>query len=363
LIDVRDWYTGAARFRYASDVLKDAPLRDARLRYADLRGADLKGVDLRGADLRGALLWKADLRGANLTSALLGFFESVEGRYDSLADLTGANLWGAVYDRNTRWPAGFAPGLRGAVEAEGARARPIITEPAAEQSRTFVVGDVHGHADKLRALLRQLQELARPGDALVFLGDYIDRGPDSRGVIDLALAQMDGCWEGSVTALKGNHEDMLLYCLETDPAFAGRGWFQYGGLETLDSYAGEDWPEDWMDLLPPAHVAFLRGLKRWHQDANGIYVHAGLRPGQAPEEAGDETLLWIREKFYGSDFHWEKVVVFGHTPHYEPLEEDLERPIWRPMNRPEKIGIDTGAGFGGPVTAVLLPERQFVSAS
>jgi serine/threonine protein phosphatase 1 len=230
--------------------------------------------------------------------------------------------------------------------------------------RTFAVGDIHGHRDKLWRLLRPLREAARPGDALVFVGDYVDRGPDSRGVIDLVLKLAHGDWDGPVVTLRGNHEAMLLDHLADGLLYDPYVWIQNGGVETIASYTGGSIPHTWQDKLPAKHREFLNGLDTWYQDEHGIYVHAGLLPGRPPEEATDEARLWIRNEFIESDYAWDKVVVFGHTPQYKPVSQrefDVSRLQWRPLELPEKIGIDTGAAYGGPLTAVVLPEREFIS--
>lgn len=356
MIEIKDWFTGERRLRHRPDSLAGAKLRGASLRYADLRNQVLRGANLQKADLRGALLWNTDLRGADLTDALLGYFDMVEFIDDPGADLTGVNLRGAIYDAQTRWPDGFAPQYSGA-RLENAPPAPARMAPG---PRTFAIGDVHGQTEKLRKLLAKLKALAASGDALVFIGDLIDRGPDSRGSINLVLEQLGGGWPGPVTVLKGNHEAMLLSGLDGDPEFTRDAWFRYGGISTLQSY-GVGWQEEeWQGSIPAGHVGFLRSLKTWHRDAHGIYVHAGLHPGQAPEETGEEILLWTREAFYTSDHEWDLPVVFGHTPMYEPPVAMNRQPAWRPMLRTEKIGIDTGAGYGGPLTAVVLPQREFV---
>lgn len=230
--------------------------------------------------------------------------------------------------------------------------------------RTFVVGDVHGHLDELRALLERLGEEAAPGDALVFVGDYIDRGPDSKGVVELVMAQADGGWDGPVTALRGNHEALLLDFLDPEPEHDPSIWLMNGGVETIDSYGGLSVEEDVAALIPPEHLEFFRSTYLWHEDENGLYVHAGFLPEIEPDEQGEETMLWVRDEFIQSDYAWRKVVVFGHTPQYErKLLDGLtgRGPRWRVLDRPEKIGIDTGAAYGGPLTAVALPEREFFS--
>jgi serine/threonine protein phosphatase 1 len=232
--------------------------------------------------------------------------------------------------------------------------------------RTFVVGDIHGQAELLRALMPRLRERAADGDALVFLGDYIDRGPASSAVVDQVLDWIGGGWPGPVTPLRGNHEEMLLDFLSPDPRYDPEVWIRNGAFETIASYTVDPRPAALETKLPAEHLRFFRELKSWHEDAHGFYVHAGFRPGRHPVDLDDDDLLWIREPFIDSDYAWEKVVVFGHTPQYEAPRGRTPTPdnvTWRPLNRPEKIGIDTGAAYGGPLTAVVLPEREFVSTS
>lgn len=230
--------------------------------------------------------------------------------------------------------------------------------------RTFAIGDIHGQAGLLQALLEQLRPRAAPGDTLLFIGDYVDRGPESRRVVDLVLAERTGAWDGPVVALKGNHEVMMLDAMAARPRLERGLWLVNGGRTTLHSYFGARAPRDWGAALPGLHVRFLESLENWHEDENGIYVHAGLLPGEPPADADEETLCWVREEFIDSDYDWGKVVVFGHTPQFEPPDgpvRDHSALRWRPLVRPEKIGIDTGAAYGGPLTAVILPEREFVS--
>ena len=229
--------------------------------------------------------------------------------------------------------------------------------------RTFAVGDIHGHAGKLRLLLSRLRERAAPGDALIFVGDYIDRGPDTRGVIELVMQAARGGWDGPVTTLRGNHETLLLEQFHRRPRYGLDLWLRNGGEETLASYGVPRLNRRWKEAIPREHLDFLSDLQFWHEDEHGIYVHGGLMPGFHPSELEEETLLWIREPFISSPYRWEKVVVFGHTPQHEEGGNrlDLDTVVWRPLNRPEKIGLDTGAGYGGPLTAVQLPEREFIS--
>lgn len=231
--------------------------------------------------------------------------------------------------------------------------------------RTFVVGDIHGHSQKLRRLIPKLKQRAAAGDALVFVGDYVDRGPDSRTVVDQVLELTRGGWDGPVTCLKGNHEELLLDFLAKRSRYEPGLWLQNGGRETIVSYSGKPDPRSFAPALPPDHLTFYENLLSWHGDDNGIYVHAGIVPGLSPADCTDDDLLWIREVFIDSDYEWDRVVVFGHTPQCDrsgpPITEPGQMP-WAPLNRPEKIGIDTGAAYSGPLTAVMLPEREFFSA-
>ena len=220
----------------------------------------------------------------------------------------------------------------------------------------YAVGDIHGHLDALEPLLGELRDdLARSRPAerplLVFLGDYVDRGPDSRGVIDAILAlEADGDFE--VVALKGNHEDALLRFL-CDPGF-GPNWLANWGETTLWSYGvkpaalGEEAVEtsrvqaELAAALPPAHRDFLARLPMSVGVGDYLFVHAGVRPGVPLGAQNERDLLWIRYDFLESDADFGKVVVHGHTP------------LDRPELKANRIGIDTGVYYSGVLTAVRL---------
>lgn len=245
--------------------------------------------------------------------------------------------------------------------------RTLARKPKEPPARTFAVGDIHGHRDKLDDLLPKLFERAKPGDSLVFVGDYIDRGPDSRGVVERVIELQEGEWPGPVVTLKGNHEWMFLDYVSEERRFEPQVWARNGGIQTIQSYADGELPPDWYDRVPERHRQFYASLRLWHRDPRGIYIHAGLRPGQRPEDADEDEgeleggCLWIREPFIHSSYAWKRVVVFGHTPQRVRVR-GVKEPVWQPLNRPEKIGIDTGCAFGGPLTAVVLPQRGFLSS-
>jgi serine/threonine protein phosphatase 1 len=209
--------------------------------------------------------------------------------------------------------------------------------------RIFAIGDIHG----CNRELKQLLALIRPDpltDTLVFIGDYIDRGPDPRGVID-TLLDLKKTFPRLI-CLQGNHESMFLnYYLEgRDEGF----YFANGGGMTLSSYglartdarAGTGFPKD--------HLRFLASLRLYHETEAYLFVHAGLRPGIPLAGQSPEDLLWIRREFIDSDWDFGKTIVFGHTPLPEPLLQG------------NKIGIDTGLVYGGCLTCIELPSRTLI---
>ncbi|HZP43100.1 MAG TPA: metallophosphoesterase family protein [Candidatus Binatia bacterium] len=211
--------------------------------------------------------------------------------------------------------------------------------------RTFTIGDVHGCARELETLLGGLP-LAR-GDAVVCVGDYVDRGPDSRAVLDLLLALRDRD-DVETVFLRGNHEEMALAYLGRGGRY-GEAWGLNGGAATLRSY-GLDARTPGREVaraLPPAHLAFLESLVLSHRAAGHLVVHAGIRPDRALAEQDEEDLLWIREEFVMRPHALPDTVVFGHTPHRDVL-----------VDLPYKIGIDTGCVYGGALTALELGERR-----
>ncbi len=210
--------------------------------------------------------------------------------------------------------------------------------------RLFVVGDIHGCLAELEALLNGLPLAA--GDTVCFLGDYLDRGRDSKGVIDLLLAFRRRTDVQSIF-LKGNHEDMCLAFLGGTGQW-GEAWLANGGDAAVRSYGlrGRPDPEAVAAALPPAHREFLETLERYHRWPDYLLVHAGIRPGRPLAQQLDEDLFWIREEFIRKPHALPETVVYGHTPVRQVL-----------VDLPYKIGIDTGCVYGGSLTALELPAQ------
>lgn len=206
--------------------------------------------------------------------------------------------------------------------------------------RIFAIGDIHGCHDQLFDLLGRIP-IDWSSDQLVFMGDYIDRGPKSFEVVNHLIglqAQHPG-----IVFLKGNHEQMLMDYL------SGKDRMTYlynGGQQTLESYLKQAGPRAPYPI-PDAHLRFFESLALFHETENYIFVHAGLRQNVPINQQSPEDLLWIREKFIHTTQSFGKRVVFGHTPFDEPMLE------------PNKIGIDTGAVFGNKLTCLQLPEEKF----
>ena len=256
----------------------------------------------------------------------------------------------------TRRPARRA-GLRGALAAA---AVPTWSAPAASDGlvfgqspgllrpgrRIYAIGDVHGRLDALRALHVAIADDAarRPAVSalLIHLGDYIDEGPDPAGVLALLAGGHPVAGIATIN-LMGDHERTALDALDGD-APAATDWLHDGGGTTLRSWGIDPAAprEGWRERVPPAHLAFLRGLATRHHEDDYLFVHAGIRPGVALARQQDEDLLRIRQPFLYSERDFEAVVVHGHTP--TPA----------PVLRQNRIGIDTGAGIGGLLSCAVL---------
>lgn len=206
------------------------------------------------------------------------------------------------------------------------------------------IGDIHGRLDAMNELLERLDP--GPSDQLVFVGDYIDRGPRSKQVIDRLLELEQ---EVSCIFLRGNHEAMMLDYLEDG---AWNLWRMNGGVETLETYSVDGTVE-----IPETHRDFVARTRLYYETDEFFFVHAGLKPDLSIEENlrrhDEQVLLWERSHLGASDLAWEKTVVCGHTPQPQPID------------RPLLLCIDTGCVYAsrygqGALTAVRLPEREWI---
>jgi len=235
----------------------------------------------------------------------------------------------------------------------------VLVPRTPEGCRIYAVGDIHGRADLLDRLFGIIgNDLDRHPPAgrviTVFLGDYVDRGPASRGVIDRLISLQER--GGDVVLLKGNHEVLFERFLKSGNDDDENYLYINGGMATLSSYGVEtagnrhtaiDTMRHLADAaVPDAHKRFLAGLPLSARFGDYFFVHAGVRPGVPLEEQQEDDMLWIRGEFlrYAGDFG--AVVVHGHTP------------VDAPEMLPNRIGIDTGAVFTGRLTSVVLEDES-----
>jgi serine/threonine protein phosphatase 1 len=205
--------------------------------------------------------------------------------------------------------------------------------------RSFVIGDVHGCLDEVEHLLEALAPQA--ADTICWLGDYVDRGPSPRGVIERLIRLRS---EGPrCVFLKGNHEDMFLSFLG-DRGRHGEAFLWNGGDATLASYGVEGLSGcEVAERLPPPHRDFLRGLQTHAYVGGFLCVHAGIRPTQPLNAQAEEDLLWIREEFLSHPHPFPYTVLFGHTPHRDVL-----------IDLPYKLGLDTGLVYGNRLSCLEI---------
>jgi len=230
-------------------------------------------------------------------------------------------------------------------QADAVRPPPRVPEG----TRVYAIGDIHGRADLLDRLHALIEADFRANPVsevrLVYLGDYVDRGPDSAGVIERLIT---GPLIGEAKLLSGNHEQMLLHFLEDEAS--GVAWWQLGGLETLRSYGAIDGrmrPETGLaqelkSKLPAEHLTFIQGLEKTATFGDYFFCHAGVRPGVPLESQREDDLLSIRGEFLSSTADFGKVVVHGHTP------------VAEPEFKSNRINIDTGAYSTGRLTCLVL---------
>jgi len=228
-----------------------------------------------------------------------------------------------------------------------------------EGTLVYAVGDVHGRADLLEkmhaAILKDSIDVPAERKVVVYLGDYVDRGPHSKKVVDILLDRPLKGFER--VHLMGNHEAFLIEFL--NDVEAGPGWFFNGGLATLSSYGVkmgkhdelsyevlQRVQEEFVAKVPKTHLEFYKTLEFSRTEGDFFFVHAGIRPGVPLDNQTDEDMLWIREEFLGCEDDYGKVIVHGHTI------------TWEPEVRPNRIGIDTGAFASGVLTALVLEGRE-----
>ena len=206
----------------------------------------------------------------------------------------------------------------------------------------FAIGDIHGCISHLEDLVAKIK-INPVRDRIVFIGDYVDRGPDPKGVVEFILELKD---RFQVVCLAGNHERMMLDY--HDYGHNKTLWFMNGGTATVASYGLKSTPEGKKINLPDEHLRFFRSLLPYYETDKYIFVHAGLKPGVPLPDQELIDLVWIREDFIDSEYDFGKRVIFGHTPlHSGPYVD------------PYKIGIDTGAVYGGKLTCLELPAIKF----
>ena len=232
--------------------------------------------------------------------------------------------------------------------------RPLDTARVPDGQRVYAIGDIHGRNDLLRLLLRQIEaDDAARGAAdtlIIFLGDLMDRGEDSAGVIETAMALRDS--SRKVRFLMGNHEEVFVRACRKNDSKTTRFFLRIGGEETVLSYPitraeyitldMEQLSERLATLVPESHLEFIESFADQIIIGDYVFVHAGIRPGVPLSEQKPTDLRWIREEFVDQRGDLEKVVVYGHTI-YDEVEE-----------RGSRIGIDTGAYASGKLTALAL---------
>jgi serine/threonine protein phosphatase 1 len=218
--------------------------------------------------------------------------------------------------------------------------------------RAYAIGDIHGRADLLQDLFARIDsDLAHrkaERSIEIYLGDYIDRGPASRDVIESLISRSQS---REIVCLKGNHESYPTRFVHSPETL--REWAQLGGIQTLMSYGLRLSPNlkvreqhavasAFRAALPPTHLGFLEGLRTFFICGDFYFVHAGVRPGVALRDQAEEDLLWIRDEFLECEDDFGKIIVHGHTP------------VLAPDFRPNRINIDTGAYATGRLTCLVI---------
>jgi serine/threonine protein phosphatase 1 len=216
----------------------------------------------------------------------------------------------------------------------------------------FVIGDIHGCISELRYLLDDLP--LHRGDVVVFLGDYIDRGPDSKEVVSFLIELKKRLSDIELVFLKGNHEDMFLGYLGLAGQH-GNMFLVNGGIATLASYGltpDKLTVSNTLAAISPDHLQFYNELRSMHLMDAFLCVHAGVRPEKSLAEQSAEDLIWIRDKFIFNAHKLPYTVLFGHTPQHAVL-----------FDLPYKIGLDTGLVYGNMLTCLEVDEKVLFQIS
>lgn len=246
----------------------------------------------------------------------------------------------------------------GLVELKAFAVEPADPPRVPDGMRIYAVGDIHGRLDLLLALQREIDAdaAAHPHrrHLEIYLGDYVDRGPGSAGVLDRLMARRES---GRVICLSGNHEEMMREAFADIAVFPQ--WLRVGGYEAVESYlpdaaahaSEEDLWAAWRAAVPRRHLDFLDSLDIHHPCGDYLFVHAGLRPGVPLAAQTRRDRLWIRHEFLDHGGPFGHVVVHGHTP------------VKVPEVRANRIGIDTGAYASGHLTCLVLEgaERYIIA--
>ena len=208
-----------------------------------------------------------------------------------------------------------------------------------EKGRLIAITDIHGELDKLNSLLDNLE--LTPKDTIVFMGDYIDRGPASKGVIDRVIELGDFC---KCIYLRGSHEYAYIKAREGVDYYNFLFW-NYGGVQTVESYGS-------FDAIYETHGDFLENLKPYYITDDYLFIHAGIRPEIPFDEQDERDFYYIRGDFIYKKHSLPQKVIFGHT--------DFDKP----QVQADKICIDTGCGKypNAVLTAIILPEERFVTS-
>lgn len=230
--------------------------------------------------------------------------------------------------------------------------------------RTLVISDIHGELEKFEQLLEKV-EFNPKMDQLILLGDFVDRGPNAKGVLEKVMSLK----ESGARLLKGNHEDMMIKALTTDLKKSWNHWVKRcGGDKTLFSYgfsehdiatSDEDFQKPVLDSEElQKHLVFIQGLENYIETAEYILVHAGIHPTTPIAETDPYILVWIRDEFH-QGYKGEKTVIFGHTETNLLHKDETNNNVYFGNNR--IIGIDGGAVYGGQLNCLELPSRKVYS--